>query len=59
MVALCERDFKMAPEDRAEFLIQIDVMHVIRETETRERRSSRRQMRPQGMSLWVCVEYFR
>lgn len=39
MAALCECGF-VEPEDRAAFLIKIGVMHVVRETETRERRLS-------------------
>lgn len=36
MAALCEWAF-VEPEDRAAFLIKIGIMHVVRETETRER----------------------
>lgn len=35
MAALCEWGF-VGPEDKAAFLIKIGIMHVVRETETRE-----------------------
>lgn len=50
MAALCEWAF-VEPEDRGVFLIKSGIMHVVRETETRERRHSGGR---RGLEEWAA-----
>lgn len=53
MVALCERGF-VAPENRAEFLMKIDIMHIIREQRPGKEGAQGADEAPRNESLGVC-----
>lgn len=53
MAALCERDF-VAPENRVEFLMTIDITHIIREQRPEKEGAQEADGAPRNESLGVC-----